>query len=156
MKLFAAWTKGMWNSHSVHLTSVHVRPAEYWFVTRMHYSKMCTAVAVSVGGLPQCMLGYHPPDQAHPPEQTPPPGAYTPQSRHPPGSRHPQEQTHACGQTHACENITFATSLRTVKIIQFFTISNSVRSDKSRSGVVLSAFIGVNYLIQCTYCSEGE
>ena len=70
------------------------------------------AVAVSLwGDLPQCMLGHHPP-----PEQTP-------QTRHPHGIRPPgpgppyqapREQT-PCGQTDTCENITFATSLRTVK-----------------------------------------
>ena len=55
------------------------------------------------GGLPQCMLGYHPPGPVTPPgadlpsrpppsshlqEQSPPP----PPSRHPPGSRHPPAQ----------------------------------------------------------------
>ena len=55
--------------------------------------------------LPQCMLGYHPPEQTpqeqtlpradtprsrHPPEQTPP-GADTPWSRHHPWSRPPKQ-----------------------------------------------------------------
>ena len=57
------------------------------------------SVILSTGGvLPQCMLGYHPP------EQTTPPGADTPQSRHPPEadtprSRHPPEQTPPWEQT---------------------------------------------------------
>ena len=51
------------------------------------------SVILFTGGLPQCMLGYHPP----PPEQTPP-RPRTPQSRHPldqappPPSRHPPDQ----------------------------------------------------------------
>ena len=64
------------------------------------------------GCLPQCMLGYHPPEQtlttppeqtppgadtppqSRPPEQTPlPPGADTPGSRHPPRSRPPGADT---------------------------------------------------------------
>ena len=51
------------------------------------------------GCLPQCMLGYHPPEQIPPWEQTPP-GADTPWEQTPPRSRHtpwadtPQEQTH--------------------------------------------------------------
>ena len=37
------------------------------------------------GGLPQCMLGYHPPP-------IPPGAGTTPQSRHPPGTRNPQSR----------------------------------------------------------------
>ena len=48
-------------------------------------------------GLPQCMLGH----------QLPPPQEQTPLDQAP---------TPLCGQTHACKNITFATSLRTVKM----------------------------------------
>ena len=79
--------------------------------TKLGQGNVFTGVCDSVhrGGLPQCMLGYHPPPQTKPPreqtpppgtrppwEQTPPPGADTP---HPPGSRPPlsrhtpQEQT---------------------------------------------------------------
>ena len=47
-------------------------------------------------------------DQAPPGSRPPQDQAPAPQTRHPPGSRPP------CGQTRACENITFATSLRTV------------------------------------------
>ena len=89
------------------------------------------AVAVPPkGGLPQCMLGYHPSDQAPPPreqtlpwtkyppridprEQTPP--HQTPQTRHPPVDR----------MTDTCKNITFATSLRTVKIKNYGVSNNS-------------------------------
>ena len=39
--------------------------------------------SVHRGGLPKCMMGYHPPDQA-----SPRPGA--PRTRHPPQTRHPQ------------------------------------------------------------------
>ena len=42
------------------------------------------------GGLPQCMLGYHPPEQTHIP---PSPWSRPPGSRHLPRSRHPPEQT---------------------------------------------------------------
>ena len=91
-----------------------------------------------LGGLPQCILGYQPPTPRSrhlpgpdPPgadtllDQTPweqtPPQADTPQSRHPP-SRHPQADTpqsrYPPEQTPPCENITFATSLRTVKMKQ--------------------------------------
>ena len=61
------------------------------------------------------------PPSRHPPEQTPP-RADTSWEQTPPRSRHPPEQTlprgvgTPCGQTDACENITFATSLRTVKV----------------------------------------
>ena len=43
------------------------------------------------GGLPQCMLGYHPPQEQNPPwEQTLPPGAYSPPEQTPPSrSRQP-------------------------------------------------------------------
>ena len=46
------------------------------------------------GGLPQCMVGYHPHRSRHPPLQTPPPG-----SRHQPleADTCPQEQTHPLG-----------------------------------------------------------
>ena len=59
------------------------------------------------GGLPQCMLGYHPQGPGTPlgpgthPEQTPHPGPGTPQTRHPPcdqaspGGRHPPSTLHA-------------------------------------------------------------
>ena len=40
------------------------------------------------GGLPQCMLGYHPPGSRHPPKQT-----HTPQEQTPP----PRKQTPAYG-----------------------------------------------------------
>ena len=48
------------------------------------------SVILFMGGLPQCMLGYHPlPKQApQPPREQAPPG-----SRHPPGRRHPLEQS---------------------------------------------------------------
>ena len=47
------------------------------------------------GGLPQCMLGYHPPPRPDPPgTRHPPPGPgtpldQTPPTRHPPRTRHP-------------------------------------------------------------------
>ena len=51
----------------------------------------------SLGGLPQCMLGYHPLDQAPPWEQAPPqtrhpPGLGTPQTRQPPRAGTPPDQ----------------------------------------------------------------
>ena len=94
--------------------------------------------------LPQCMLGYpqeqtprtrHPPSSLHgtrhppgadplPRTRHPPPRADPPwdQALSPPGSRHPpgpgtppRSRHPSCGQTHTCKNITFATSLRTVR-----------------------------------------
>ena len=44
------------------------------------------------GGLPQCMLGYHPPREQTPPGADYPSGADTPGSRHPPDQT-PREQT---------------------------------------------------------------
>ena len=73
--------------------------------TRMHSSRMRTVHSSSrlfLGGLPQCMLGYQPQGQTTPFLGA---GTYRDQAPHRP-----------CGQTHACKNITFATSLRTVKI----------------------------------------
>ena len=60
--------------------------------TKLGQGYIFTGVCDSVhrGGLPQCMLGYHPlgadtpPEQAHPPRSRHPPRAGTP-----PGSRHP-------------------------------------------------------------------
>ena len=81
--------------------------------TRMHSSMMRTVCSSSrlSRGLPQCMLGYQlPPPQ----EQAPPnPGPGTLQEQAPP----PREQTPPppCAQTHTRKDITFATSLRTVK-----------------------------------------
>ena len=37
-----------------------------------------------------------------------------------------------------------------------FTISNSVRSGRSRSGLLISAFAAVNYLIRYTQFSKGQ
>ena len=42
------------------------------------------------GGLPQCMLGYNPPEQTPPPEQASP-GSRHPLEQAPPMSRHPSE-----------------------------------------------------------------
>ena len=53
-------------------------------VAKVIFLHLSVIHSVHRGGLPQCMLGYHPPDQAEPP------GADTPQSRHPPRSRAPQ------------------------------------------------------------------
>ena len=54
------------------------------------------------GGLPQCMLGYHPPGPDTPPTRHHPPGTDTPPTRHPPdetppGSRPPWEQPSPLG-----------------------------------------------------------
>ena len=57
---------------------------------------LLVSVILLTGGLPQCMLGYHPPGSRplrnrHPPGSRPPP-----EQTHPPGSRHPppRKQTH--------------------------------------------------------------
>ena len=89
----------------------------------MHSSRMCTVHSSSClfwGGLPQCMLGYPreqtPPDQAPPQDQALPTGPGTPPQA-PPSDQAPLQTRHPhCGQTDTCKNITYATSLRTVKI----------------------------------------
>ena len=40
--------------------------------------------------------------------------------------------------------------------VQFFTISNSVRFDTSRSGLSHSTFVGVNYLMNYTHFSKSS
>ena len=89
---------------------LHVPPTSPFFVSgtfdflppgnevwgKVIFSVACVKNSVQGGGgLPQCMLGYHPP-QSRPPgsRHPPPPGADNPpRSRHPPGSRPPWEQT---------------------------------------------------------------
>ena len=86
------------------------RPQRSW--AKVIFSQACVKNSVHGGGLPQCMLGYTPPDQTPrdqapcplgadtPPDQAPPrsrhppprPGTH-PQTR-PPGSRHPPDQAH--------------------------------------------------------------
>ena len=41
-------------------------------------------------------------------------------------------------------------------MIKFFTISNSVRTDRSGSGLPLSTFVSVNYLMKYTHSSKGQ
>ena len=74
---------------------IHSSPNDTFLFSLIYYrpQRCCegyvfTPVCHSVhgGGLPQCMLGYHPPEQT-PPQDQPPPG-----SRQPPGSRHPPER----------------------------------------------------------------
>ena len=66
--------------------------------TKLGQGNIFTGVCLSTGGggLPQCMLGYTPPDQTprsrHPPGPNPP-RADTPPGTRPPWSRHPLEQT---------------------------------------------------------------
>ena len=74
----------------------HYRPQRSW--GKVIFSQACVILFTGGGGLPQCMLGYHPPDQ--PPRScTHPLGAQTsPRSRHPgsihpPGADTPPEQT---------------------------------------------------------------
>ena len=99
--------------------------------TRMHSSRMRTIRSSShlpLGGI--CLSACwdtNPP----PPGQTPPGSRHTTLGPGPPRSRYsplgpdhpPQDQTPPCGQTHACENITFATSLRSVKIAFAFAFA---------------------------------
>ena len=64
--------------------------------TKLGQGYIFTGVCDSVhrGGLPQCILGYHPPDQAPPWEQTPPGADPLGADTHPhPGADTPQEQT---------------------------------------------------------------
>ena len=41
-------------------------------------------------------------------------------------------------------------------LLEFFTLSNSVRSDRSRSQFPLSTFVGVKYLLMYTHSSKGQ
>ena len=106
--------KPFWGTHDFSEHNVHTFPRSkqsshrlWWFAfitgrnevvaKVMFFSGVCDSVHGG-GGLPQCMLGYHPPDQVkplwdqahHSPEpDTPPDQAHTPRTRHtpPPGIR---------------------------------------------------------------------
>ena len=58
----------------------------------------CLSFCSQGGGLPQCMLGYHPPSRPHRSRHPPPlgsrhpRGADTPESRHPPGADPPPRE----------------------------------------------------------------
>ena len=63
-------------------------------VAKVIFLHLSVIHSVHRGGLPQCMLGYHPPDQADPsradtPLEQTPPGSRPPQTRQTPWSRHP-------------------------------------------------------------------
>ena len=93
------------------------------------------------------MLGYQPPRTrktppgAEPPGGRPSLGADTSLEQTSPRGRPPWDQAPPppCGQTHACENITFATSLRTVKITLRFNYINlfSIFQENTRSGITV-------------------
>ena len=89
-------------------------------LTRMHSSRMHTVRSsshLSQGGSASVHAGIPTPRDQAPPRTKPPnhPQDQTPRTRTPPGpGTHLRDQAPPCGQTHACENITFATSLRTV------------------------------------------
>ena len=73
-----------WKVGGVHPAGMlsHYHPQRSW--GKVIFSQV--SVILFTGGLPQCMLGYHPP----PP--TPGPGRH-PLDQVPPGTRHPQDQT---------------------------------------------------------------
>ena len=95
-----------------------------------------TCVSVHGGGLPQCMLGYHPPGPETPPgpgtlplpADTLPPGPGTPRSRHPlgPGTPPPPTQqtatvadgTHPTGM-HSCYDKHFWTKPSTLLFCRY-------------------------------------
>ena len=54
---------------------------------------MCVCLSTGGGGLPQCMLGYRPREQA-PPRAGSPPGAGTPQEQAPPREQAPPQNRH--------------------------------------------------------------
>ena len=54
---------------------------------RLSFYTCLSVILFTGGGLPQCMLGCHPPRTRHPPEQTLPPRADTPPQSRPPRSR---------------------------------------------------------------------
>ena len=69
-------------------------------VPKVMFLLMSVILLTQWGCLPQCMLGYHPPqEQSHPlgadtpQEQTPPGGRHPPGADIPPGADTPQEQT---------------------------------------------------------------
>ena len=79
-------------------------------VAKIIFLHLSVIHSVHRGGLPQCMLGYHPPGADTPPGQNPldqnPPGPYTPPEQTPPdqtpmGADTPQEQTPPGKQTPA-------------------------------------------------------
>ena len=59
------------------------------------FSVACVKNSVHWGGLPQCMLEYHPPGPCTP--KADPPGPYTPRAD-PPGTRHPPPRTVHAGR----------------------------------------------------------
>ena len=54
---------------------------------------LLVSVILFTGGLPQCMLGYHTPQEQIPLRSRYPPGADTPRSRHPPEQTTPRADT---------------------------------------------------------------
>ena len=84
--------------------------AQVYFITARNEvgAMLCfTGVCDSVHrwGLPQCMLGYHPPGTRHPPRADPPPRAvtpnpYPPRSSPPPGAEHAGRYGQHAGGTH--------------------------------------------------------
>ena len=76
-----------------------------WYLpaaTKLGQGNVFTGVCDSVhrGGLPQCMLGYHPPtthppDQTQPPPNRPPPRTRPPMTRPPPGADIPPREADA-------------------------------------------------------------
>ena len=92
---------------------IYYRPQRSW--AKVIFSQACVKNSVHRGGgcLPQCMLGYPPPDQAHPPPRPGPPGTrHTPpgpgtppldqapprETRHPPDQAPPWETRHPPGR----------------------------------------------------------
>ena len=96
-------------------------------VKRIHSSRMCTVLSSSHLSRGVCLSacldtnppGPDPQDQAPPLDQTPrdqaPPWKQTPRPGIPPGQTPLGPGTPLYGKTDTCKNITFATSLRTVK-----------------------------------------
>ena len=60
-------------------------------VAKVMFLHLSVSHSVHRGGLPQCMLGYHPPGPGNPLEQTP-------RDQAPPRSRHPPADSYCCGR----------------------------------------------------------
>ena len=80
---------------------------------------------------------------------THPPGQAPPQTIHPPGPCTP----FPCGQTHACENITFATSLRTVNI-KIWKLKTEDRTENGKQSRRVLLVCHADISSSCAMCSR--
>ena len=117
----------------------HIITGRNEVVAKVMFLLVSVILLTGGGGLPQCMLGYHPPPilgaDTAPRKQTP----RSPQSRHPPWSRYPPEHTQALEQTppwsrHPPE------------------ADSGIRSMKSRYASYWNAFLFFKHLRESNFC----